>query len=216
MRNEYMTTGEFAKLMGVTKETLFHYDKIGLFCPATVNEKGYRFYSIHQMEHFDTICLLKSLGMSLEEIRTFLQNKTADRYYELLLKKQTQLDQEIHKLQQMHTWIGHRIEKLKDLQSQDLDQIQVVERKPCYYYLKTLEDDSDYTYNHAANRILTMAEEKGQRENCELAFIRDLSHVRAGNYDYDNVCLLFSEKGIFEPAEELPGGSYLVAYHKGH
>ena len=24
-RNLYMTTGEFAKLMGVTKETLFHY-----------------------------------------------------------------------------------------------------------------------------------------------------------------------------------------------
>ena len=32
----YMTTGELAKLMGITKETLFHYDEIGLFRPAVV------------------------------------------------------------------------------------------------------------------------------------------------------------------------------------
>ena len=29
--NKYMTTGEFARRMGVTKNTLFHYDNIGLF-----------------------------------------------------------------------------------------------------------------------------------------------------------------------------------------
>ena len=32
-RHEYMTTGEFASAMGVSKDTLFHYDDIGLFCP---------------------------------------------------------------------------------------------------------------------------------------------------------------------------------------
>lgn len=31
-RHEYMTTGEFASAMGVSKDTLFHYDDIGLFC----------------------------------------------------------------------------------------------------------------------------------------------------------------------------------------
>ena len=29
----YMTTGEFARIMRITKETLFHYDEIGLFQP---------------------------------------------------------------------------------------------------------------------------------------------------------------------------------------
>lgn len=38
-QNIYMTTGELAKLMGITKETLFHYDEINLFCPALVTEK---------------------------------------------------------------------------------------------------------------------------------------------------------------------------------
>ena len=30
-RNLYMTTGEFAALMGVSKYTLFHYDDMGCF-----------------------------------------------------------------------------------------------------------------------------------------------------------------------------------------
>lgn len=43
-RHEYMTTGEFAAAKGVSKDTLFHYDDIGLFCPEKVSENGYRLY----------------------------------------------------------------------------------------------------------------------------------------------------------------------------
>ena len=43
--NKYMTTGEFARRMGVTKNTLFHYDNIGLFSPEIVDTNEYRYYS---------------------------------------------------------------------------------------------------------------------------------------------------------------------------
>ena len=42
----YMTTGEFARIMRITKETLFHYDEIGLFQPELTQPNGYRYYSI--------------------------------------------------------------------------------------------------------------------------------------------------------------------------
>ena len=61
----YMTTGELARLMGITKETLFHYDEIGLFQPEIVKENGYRYYAIYQMEVLNTILLLRDLGMPL-------------------------------------------------------------------------------------------------------------------------------------------------------
>lgn len=32
-KDRYLTTGEFAKLAGVTKHTMFYYDEIGLFSP---------------------------------------------------------------------------------------------------------------------------------------------------------------------------------------
>ncbi|MCY8196596.1 MerR family DNA-binding transcriptional regulator, partial [Bacillus spizizenii] len=38
---KYFTTGEFAKLCHVKKQTLFHYDDIGLFSPEIKNENGY-------------------------------------------------------------------------------------------------------------------------------------------------------------------------------
>ena len=36
----YMTTGEFARMMRVSKDTLFHYDKIGLLKPDIVMSRG--------------------------------------------------------------------------------------------------------------------------------------------------------------------------------
>ena len=34
----YFTSGEFAKLCGTTKETLRHYDSLGLLCPERRGE----------------------------------------------------------------------------------------------------------------------------------------------------------------------------------
>ena len=65
-RHEYMTTGEFASAMGVSKDTLFHYDDIGLFCPEKVSGNGYRYYSIYQMETFDTIRIAAGPGDASE------------------------------------------------------------------------------------------------------------------------------------------------------
>lgn len=66
------TTGQFAKLCGVKKQTLFHYDDIGLLKPVLVEENGYRRYSAEQYHVFLLISCLKETGMSLAEIREYL------------------------------------------------------------------------------------------------------------------------------------------------
>lgn len=48
----YFTTGEFAKIVGVSKHTLFHYDKLGIFSPELKGENEYRYYSAFQVEPF--------------------------------------------------------------------------------------------------------------------------------------------------------------------
>ena len=63
-----LTAGEFAKIVGVTKHTLFHYDEIGLFSPERKGKNGYRYYSIAQIEVFDVIYTLKDLDLSLIHI----------------------------------------------------------------------------------------------------------------------------------------------------
>lgn len=59
---------EMASLFGVSRQTLIYYDKIGLFKPAYVNDRGYRFYSPTQIPFMRLICMLRDLGLELEEI----------------------------------------------------------------------------------------------------------------------------------------------------
>ena len=75
-KESFLTTGEFAGLAGVTKHTLFYYDEIGLFSPEIKTENGYRYYSVSQLDVFDVIYTLKELGVSLDEIREYMENRT--------------------------------------------------------------------------------------------------------------------------------------------
>ena len=51
MQTGMYAISEMASLFNVSRQTLIYYDKIGLFKPAVVNEKGYRFYSPTQIPH---------------------------------------------------------------------------------------------------------------------------------------------------------------------
>ena len=39
-KEKYFTTGEFAAYFGIRKDTLFYYDRIGLFQPEGVGDNG--------------------------------------------------------------------------------------------------------------------------------------------------------------------------------
>lgn len=71
----YFTTGEFSKILGVSKDTLFYYDKIGIFSPQLKLDNKYRYYSIFQIEPFYVIYVLKELGMPLNEIKDYMSEK---------------------------------------------------------------------------------------------------------------------------------------------
>lgn len=63
MKKNYFTTGEFAKICNVSKQTLFFYDNQGIFSPEFTGENGYRYYSYTQIEAFTVIVMLRDLGV---------------------------------------------------------------------------------------------------------------------------------------------------------
>lgn len=83
-KQEYLSAGRFAALVGTTKETLFHYDEIGLFVPKRREANGYRYYAMDQMETFDVIGMLRELGMPLAEIRNYLEQRSPEKFGVLL------------------------------------------------------------------------------------------------------------------------------------
>ncbi len=74
MREFYYSTGEFARLNGVNKRTLHYYDEIGLFSPEHKGENGYRYYTCMQFEQLELILLLRRIGFSIQEIKTYTQS----------------------------------------------------------------------------------------------------------------------------------------------
>lgn len=75
-RKEYLTTGQFAKLCSVSKHTLFHYNDVEVFIPRYIDENGYRYYHVLQYDTFCTITQLRTIGMSLTEIRKYLKQRS--------------------------------------------------------------------------------------------------------------------------------------------
>lgn len=101
-------TAQFAKLCNVSKQTLIYYDKMGIFHPAYVDEKGYRYYSIIQHEPFMVIMMLRQLGTPLKEIKQYLHDRNTQNFLELLEKKQVEIKKKIKELNELSLLIDKR------------------------------------------------------------------------------------------------------------
>ena len=86
----FYSIGEMARLSGLPAKTLRYYDDIGLLSPARRQGSGdYRFYTREQLEQVLLLQSLKSLGMSLRQIRQEFDQMSSVRYEELLKKQGT-------------------------------------------------------------------------------------------------------------------------------
>lgn len=112
--NSLFSIGELAKLQNISRQTLIFYDQIGLFCPAYTNpDNGYRYYSSSQLDYLDTICIMKKIGFSLEEIKTHMNSYSIDNSIIALRKQLTAIEREIDELQMVKSRVEHRCTQLE-------------------------------------------------------------------------------------------------------
>ena len=64
-----MTSGEIAKIAGVSQKAVRLYDEKGLLKPSGYSEGNYRLYDESSLKILEKIVALKQIGFSLEEIR---------------------------------------------------------------------------------------------------------------------------------------------------
>ena len=64
-----MKSGEFAKLCGTTKNTLIHYDQMGLLIPSEVRENGYREYLADDAARLFAVRFLADAGLTLRQVK---------------------------------------------------------------------------------------------------------------------------------------------------
>lgn len=214
---KYFTTGEFAKLCHVKKQTLFHYDEIGLLSPEIKTEKGYRYYSYHQFDVFNVIELLKEVDMPLKDIKLFLRTKTPTELIELLKGKSLEIEKKIQNLHQIQKIIDTKIALTEHALTIDFSQIQLVEQQQEQLFLSgSILDCSDKEFLQSVSAFVDYLYTKELDIGYPIGAIVSKEKLLQG--DYDNYAYLYTK--IAEHAKSVPlytkqSGLYVVAYHKG-
>ncbi|SDK35263.1 MerR family transcriptional regulator [Billgrantia gudaonensis] len=115
-----LRVGELAKRTGLTVRTLHHYDDIGLLEPSTRSDAGYRLYRRQDVARLHRIQALRSLGMSLADIGTLLDQPSPplstviERQMRLLERQIAQKNQLLDRLASLHRQVVNGEEPAMD------------------------------------------------------------------------------------------------------
>lgn len=107
-KKTYLTTGRFAKMCGTTKDTLFHYDRLGILKPKYVSANGYRRYRAEQFFEFDLISVLKEAGGSLDDVKKYMADYEVGHLLDVL-------DDKIEALEEQQKRLAGRLEALRHI-----------------------------------------------------------------------------------------------------
>ncbi len=81
------TTGELAKLCGVSVRTVQYYDSRGILVPSAMTEGGRRLYSEEDLGKLKVICFLRGLDLPIESIRKLFAEEHPEKVIDLLLEE---------------------------------------------------------------------------------------------------------------------------------
>lgn len=122
-RDDYFTSGELSTLYHIPKQTLLYYDKIGLLKPEFIGDNGYRHYNITQYLTLEIILSLRKLGISIAQIKEYLNNKSAGTFLALIENRNNECLKYIAELQKMQQSLSLIKESTMEAQNITLDQV---------------------------------------------------------------------------------------------
>ncbi|OPJ65269.1 MerR family transcriptional regulator [Clostridium oryzae] len=216
MHEKFFTTGEFAKMCNVEKHVLFHYDNIGLFKPAIINKNGYRYYSYDQYFTFCVILNLKSLGMSLKDIKIYLEHRNSSIFLKLLEEKSTQVAEEIKRFQD----IQKTIDTMKLLTTEAMNSSNNIYLKslPAEIILRSdnIEDSSNKNFANFMQEYTRFCNNLGITIQESVGSIISVNSLRKKNFTGFSYLYIKSDSFLEGKTVIRKPGIYLCAYFKGN
>jgi DNA-binding transcriptional MerR regulator len=221
MKNNFVffTSGEFAKLHHLNKRTLHYYDNIGLFSPKYKGENGYRYYTYEQSLELENILTLRELGMSIEEIKEYIQNPSSEYFHKIAAYKVNEINKTIDRLKTLKLHLQQK-EKMLNLSDAVFDgKIELIDLDEEYLLMTPLslifENDDNLIQNsepimkhlQAAREICTY------KKNCG-SFL-SVEKIQNGKYDeYDGIFTVVNKKK--ENLYIKPKGRYIRGFSVGN
>ncbi|MBQ9079721.1 MAG: MerR family transcriptional regulator [Clostridia bacterium] len=118
------TTGEIAKLCGVSVRTVQYYDDRGILIPSELSDGGRRLYTEDDLKRMHIICFLREAGLPLGSISALFAEEKPESIISILLEQQEQiLREELSERQKKLALIEGIKRELKELEAFSVESI---------------------------------------------------------------------------------------------
>lgn len=218
MKN-YFTTGEFAKLCRVKKQTLFHYDDKEILQPELIGENGYRYYSYKQLEEFSMISMLKDLEMPLSEIKKYVDKRSPENLISLLEREADEAEKKMSELKWIQQYIRTKLMITRSAEKIKYGKI-FIEECPDEYFLVTefTGPENDRALATAMTRHLNYCHEKDIYSAYAVGGMVRTADMAGAGYRYSHLFTRIDEEG-HEHNHVKKAGRYLCCcddrgYHR--
>lgn len=215
MKDLFFTRGQFAKYCKTTKETLRHYDKIGLLKPEKTGENGYHYYSARQLIKFTLISSLKTTGCSLDEINKYISKPETVNFKKLLISQLEELLIEKRNIERRERIIRNSIKRFDVLDSGcEINKFYIKEEEEEYFLVTKVEDSlSEIDWNKVTNEHFDYC----SKNNIDMEY--QLSYVLLWDENSDEEVWYVANKVPFnidcERLKVKPKGRYLKMIYLG-
>ncbi len=119
--HRYLSITELSRIKKITSETLRHYDRINLYKPDYIDpENGYRYYSYAQCSELGTIIALKKMGISLKDIKKYIDGRSIETSKRMLGDAKTSIQEQIKELQDIERILDKSLKRIDEKEHVEL------------------------------------------------------------------------------------------------
>ncbi|MBQ8795045.1 MAG: MerR family transcriptional regulator [Clostridia bacterium] len=118
------TTGEVAKLCGVSVRTVQYYDSRNLLVPSELTEGGRRLYNDDDLKKMKIICFLREAGLPINSISALFQEENPENIISVLLSQQEKtLREEVEEREKQLSIIESVKKEMKEIENFSVESI---------------------------------------------------------------------------------------------
>lgn len=211
---KFCKIGEMSKLYNISTDILRYYDKIGLLSPDYIGENGYRYYSKKQIWKLNNIRNLRNIGVSLEDIKEFLDERNINSAGGIIEYQLEKIEDKIKELTELKEELLSKLDNIEFFKTfKDFD-------KPILKYIpkrKFLRSKGNFKKDWEIDFELKILNSKTEYKsdfiltNNEMGATISKENFLKGEYDtYSETFIINDEKG-----EIMEEGNFLTIVFKG-
>ena len=212
-----LSIGQMAELNHVSEQTLRLYDKEGLLVPRCVDPvTGYRYYHIIQSAKLDLIQNMKVYGMTLRQIRSFLDSNDPAALREMLSEQAASIEERIRQLRRSQSAITRTLDNYRRYEAMPRNGeifLEYIPERRIFRYSCDVnyfdQDESGYEYMLRQMKTNLVANNMPLSYFTNIGTIIRREHLVPDSLFSNEVFLFVDEDNSSQAMETLPAASYL-------